>query len=171
LSPALNNAIVLIGMPGAGKTTVGFAVAQLLQWRFLDVDDMVAGMVGDVPDFIEANGIEAFRDLEADAIRSLQGADGVVISVGGGAVLNPLNRALLDELGVVVWLRATLPTLLDHVGDGTGRPLLAGGAEAALTRLLEERASIYDDTADVVVDVDGLDPYELAGAVVHAVCE
>ena len=158
-------------MPGAGKTTVGRSLAQVLQWRFVDVDDIVAGAVGDVPDFIEGNGIDAFRDLEAEAIRSLHGTEDAVISVGGGAVLNPVNRAVLDETGVIVWLRAELPTLLAHVGDGVGRPLLAEGPEAALTRLLEERSPIYDDAADVIVDVDGLDPNQIAVEIVKAVCE
>lgn len=163
--------IVLVGMPGAGKTTVGIALAQLMQWGFLDVDDMVAGAVGDVPDFIEANGIDAFRDLEAEAIRSLHGVEDRVISVGGGAVLNPVNRAVLDETGVVVWLRATLDTLVDRVGTGEGRPLLAAGPRDALVGLLAERTSIYDDVADVVIDVDGLDPNEVAVEIVKAVCE
>ncbi len=158
-------------MPGAGKTTVGFAVAQLLQWRFLDVDEMVAATVGSVPEFIEANGIEAFREREAAAIRSLHEIDEAVISVGGGAVIDPVNRAVFDETGAIVWLRATLPTLLAHVGDGAGRPLLAEGAELALTRLLDERTPIYDDTADVIIDVDGLDPNQVAVEVVKAVCE
>lgn len=158
-------------MPGAGKTTVGDALARLMQWRFVDVDDMVAASVGDVPAFIETNGIDAFREHESAAIRSLHGAEDLVISVGGGAVLNPVNRAVLDETGVVVWLRATLTTLLDHVGDGAGRPLLAGGAEAALAELLEQRGPIYEDVADVVVDVDGLNPNEIAVEVVKLVCE
>ncbi len=158
-------------MPGAGKTTVGGALAQLMQWGFVDVDDVVAGAVGDVPAFIEANGIDAFRDHETDAIRALHLTEVKVISVGGGAVLNPMNRAVLDETGVVVWLRASLATLLAHVGDGAGRPLLSGGAEAALAELLGARTPVYEDIADVVVDVDHLDPYEVAVEIVKAVCE
>lgn len=158
-------------MPGAGKTTVGVPLAQLMQWRFLDVDEMIASHVGDVPTFIADNGIDAFREHEAAAIRSLEGAENVVISVGGGAVLNPLNRAVLDQTAVIVWLRASLETLLDHVGDGEGRPLLAEGAESALRRLMAERTPVYDDVADVVVDVDGLDPNEIAVEIVKAVCE
>jgi shikimate kinase len=158
-------------MPGAGKTTVGGALAQLMQWRFVDVDEMVAGAVGDVPAFIEAHGIDEFRVHESAAVRSLHRAENLVISVGGGAVLDPLNRAVLDETGVVVWLRATLPTLLTNVGDGDARPLLAGGAERALTRLLEERTPVYDDVADVVIDVDGLDPNQIAVEIVKRVCE
>lgn len=158
-------------MPGAGKTTVGTALAQLMQWRFVDTDDMVAASVGDVPAFIDTNGIDAFREHESGVIRALAGAEDLVISVGGGAVLNPVNRAVLDETGIVVWLRASLSTLLSHVGDGAGRPLLAEGAETALVRLLAERTEVYDDVADVVIDVDGLDPNEVAVEVVKAVCE
>jgi shikimate kinase len=161
-------AIVLIGMPGAGKSTVGPAVAQLMQWRFVDVDDLV----GSPAEIIERDGIAAFRAQEADAIqRVAMQAQGLVVSVGGGAVLDPTNRGALDAAGPIVWLRATLDTLLDHVGDGDGRPLLAGGAEDALRRLLDERTPIYDDFADVVVDVDGLDPNQIAIEVVKAVCE
>lgn len=158
-------------MPGAGKTTVGDSLARLMQWRFIDVDAMVSEHVGDVPAFIEANGIEAFRDHEAAAIRSLEGAQDIVISVGGGAVINPVNRAVLDQTGIVVWLRAQLDTLLRNVGDGSGRPLLAEGPEVVLTRLMEQRTEIYDEMADVVVDVEGLDPNEIAGEIVKAVCE
>jgi shikimate kinase len=161
-------AIVLIGMPGAGKSTVGPALAQLMQWRFVDVDDLV----GNPAEIIERDGLDAFRAQEAEAIqRVAMQALGMVVSVGGGAVLDPTNRAALDAAGPIVWLRATLDTLLDHVGDGEGRPLLKGGAHDALSRLLAERTPIYDDFADVVIDVDGLDPNEIAVEVVKAVCE
>lgn len=158
-------------MPGAGKTTVGGALAQLMQWRFVDVDALVANTVGDVAAFIDANGIDEFRAHESAAIRSLHGAQDLVISVGGGAVLDPLNRAVLDETGVVVWLRATLDTLKRNVGDGAGRPLLAEGPETALRKLLAEREPVYEQVADVVIDVDGFDPNETAVEIVRAVCE
>ena len=158
-------------MPGAGKTTVGDSLARLMQWGFTDVDDMVSAHVGDVPAFIEANGINAFREHEAAAIRSLEGVQDRVISVGGGAVIDPLNRAALDNTGIVVWLRAKLETLLVHVGDGAGRPLLADGPEEVLTRLMQQRTELYDEMADVVIDVDGLDPNEIAVEIVKAVCE
>ena len=153
-------------MPGAGKSTVGPALAQLMQWRFVDVDDVV----GNPAEVIEREGIDVFRAREREVIESLD-MRGCVVSVGGGAVLDPTNRANLDAAGAVVWLRATLPTLLAHVGDGAGRPLLAEGAEPALRRLLDDRTAIYDDFADVVVDIDGLDPNEVAVEIVKAVCE
>lgn len=163
-------AIVLIGMPGSGKTTVGAALARLLQWRFVDTDDMVAAEVGEVAPFIEREGIDAFRARERSAIDGLTNVTGdVVISVGGGAVLDPANRQALAALGSVVWLRAPLATLLERVDDGDGRPLLAGDAEAALARLLHERVPLYESLASVVVDVHALDPNEAAVAIVKEV--
>jgi shikimate kinase len=173
--PDAAQAIVLIGMPGAGKTTVGAALAALMQWGFVDVDDVVAGEVGDVPSFIEANGIDAFRAAESTAIArvtdALRGgaAPDTVVAVGGGAVMSAPNRDLLTRTGTVVWLRASMATLLDHVGDGAGRPLLADGAEVALARLSDERSPVYANTAAAVVDVDGLDPNQIAVEVVKAI--
>lgn len=169
-----SQAVVLIGMPGAGKSTVGPALAQLMQWGFVDIDDVVAAEVGDVSAYIEVNGIEAFRDREAEAVHAVTetirdgAAPSMVVAVGGGAVLAEANRNALHATGPVVWLRASLATLLEHVGDGAGRPLLAEGAEAALTRLMHERTSVYAEAANATVDVDGLDQYEAAGEVAKA---
>ena len=154
-------------MPGAGKSTVGPALAQLLGWGFVDLDDVVAAEVGDVASFIEQAGIEAFRARERAAIASMAPRN-CVVSVGGGAVLDERNRATLAGLAHVVWLRADLATLHARVGDGAGRPLLSGDAEAALINLLEERTPVYAACADVTVDVDGRDPYEIAGDIVKA---
>ena len=165
---------MLIGMPGAGKTTVGAALAQLMQWGFVDIDDVVAAEIGDVPTFIESKGIDAFREHEAkaiervtDALRAGNAPDSV-LAVGGGAVLSMPNRNRLADTGQVVWLRSSLATLLDHVGTGDGRPLLAGDAETAMKALLEDRTQVYAGAATKVVDVDGLDPNEIAVEVVKA---
>jgi shikimate kinase len=170
-------AIVLIGMPGSGKTTVGAALAQLMQWAFVDIDDVVAHETGAVPAFIESQGIDAFRARETAAVDAVTRAirDGAapasVVAVGGGAVLAPANRDAIAATGPVVWLQAELETLLAHVGDGAGRPLLADGAETALRRLLDERTPIYEEAAAVAVKVDGLDPNEIAVAIVKAISQ
>jgi shikimate kinase len=161
---AEQQAIVLIGMPGAGKTRVGQAVAQLLQWSWVDVDHTVAD---DVPAFIAREGIDAFRAAERDVIASLRPRD-CVVSVGGGAVLDPDNRKHLRALGPVVWLRATTETLLERIGSGDDRPLLQGDPAGKLPVLLAERTPIYQELATVIVDVDGRDAYENAGEVVKA---
>ena len=151
-------------MPGSGKTRVGQAVAQLLNWRWVDVDGLVAE---DVPGFIAREGIDAFRAREREVIAGLRPQD-CVVSVGGGAVLDPANREALRALGPVVWLRATLDTLRDRVGDGAGRPLLAGDPAGKLAALFEERTPVYAEAATVVVDVDGRDAFDNAGEVVKA---
>jgi shikimate kinase len=163
-------AIVLMGMPGAGKSTVGPALAQLLGWGFIDLDEVIAADVGDVPTFIAQAGIAEFRARERATIASMAPRN-CVVSVGGGAVLDAGNRAALSRLAHLVWLRATLDTLHTNVGDGAGRPLLAGGARDALAQLLEERTPIYAECADVTVDVDGLDPNQIAVEVVKAVAQ
>ena len=146
---------------------MGVALAQLLDWGLVDIDDVITAEVGSVPAFIESAGIDAFRVRERAAIHRLPSLlRDTVVSVGGGAVLDPANRDALSSLGRVVWLRATLETLLDHLGDSADRPLLAEGAEAALTRLLDERTPIYEALASVLVDVDQMDPNEVAVAIV-----
>jgi shikimate kinase len=151
-------------MPGSGKTRVGQALAQLLGWRWLDVDDAVSD---DVPAFIEREGIDAFRARERDVIAALTPQD-CVVSVGGGAVLDEANRKALRALGPVVWLRATTETLLERIGSGDDRPLLKGDPAGKLPVLLAERTPIYAELATVVVDVDGRDAYENAGEVAKA---
>lgn len=155
-------------MPGSGKSTVGPALAQLLGWGFVDLDEVVAAEVGDVASFIEQAGIEAFRARERAAIASMAPRN-CVVSVGGGAVVDDRNRTTLSDMAHVVWLRAELATLRANVGDGAGRPLLAGDVAAALAELLEARTPIYALCADVTVDVDDLDPNEIAVEIVKAV--
>lgn len=154
-------------MPGSGKSRVGQALAQLLTWRWVDVDHAVSD---DVPGLIAREGIDAFRAQERRVIASLRPED-CVVSAGGGAVLDPANRDHLRALGPVVWLRASLETLLERVGRGDDRPLLQGDPEGNLRRLLAERTPIYEEVATVVVDVDGRDAYENAGEVMKALTQ
>jgi shikimate kinase len=166
-------AIVLIGMPGAGKTRVGQAVAQLLQWRWVDTDVLIADAVGCAfGDYIESHGIDAARAVERDVVSRLPGrCDQTVVSVGGGTVLDPANREALAAIGPVVWLGATTETLLDRIGSGDDRPLLKGDPAGKLPALLAERTPIYEELATVIVDVDGRDAYENAGEVVKQLVE
>jgi 3-dehydroquinate synthase len=152
--------VMLVGMMGAGKSTVGSFLAERLSWRYVDSDAQVQAATGrTVPEIFETSGEAAFRAAEASALReALSGEPRVVVSVAGGAVLDPGNRALLRRSGTVVWLRARPDTLRVRVGDGHGRPLLAGDAATALTRLDAERRPLYLELADLVVDVDALDP-------------
>ncbi len=171
--------VLLVGMMGAGKTTVGELLARRLGWRYVDSDDEVRAFSGHtVKELFEAGGEQAFRPLESKALAAaLERDEPAVVSVAGGAVLDPANRALLRRAGTVVWLRATPETLLERVeadtaaaaSDGGGRedhrPLLEHDPAGTLARLDRERRAIYQEVADVVVDVDDLGPDAVADEV------
>lgn len=163
--------VVVIGMLGVGKSTVGAALAERLGWGFVDTDDLVSERVGeDVPGYINRAGMDAFRVAEQGVVASLASrADDVVVAVGGGSVIESANRAVLAALGHVVWLRATPATLLDHLREDTReRPLLAGGVAEAIDRLIDERSELYAALATHVVDVDDRTPDDVANEVLLA---
>lgn len=163
--------VLLVGMMGAGKTTVGRLLAGRLGWPYWDSDDQVEQATGHtVAELFDAGGEPGFRSLETDALRqALAAPSDEVVSVAGGAVLDPANRRLLQRSGTVVWLRADPATLAARLGDGAGRPLLEGDAAGALRRLDAVRRPLYGEVADVVVDVDRLTPDEVAERVLAEV--
>ena len=166
--------LLLVGMMGAGKSTVGRLLARQLGWSFRDVDAEVERAAGaTVAEVFSGRGEAGFRELEAEQLEAaLLGEDAAVVSVGGGAVLSEANRARLSAGGTVVWLRAGAETLAARVGDGSGRPLLAGGPGApsdTVAELVRSRAPLYEVVADVVVDVDGRSAAAVADAVLAAV--
>jgi shikimate kinase len=155
--------LVLIGMMGAGKTTVGRRCATRLGRGFVDTDDLIESTTGmRVAEIFESQGEPAFRALERVAVAdACASPEPLVIACGGGAVLDPDSRRTLRAAGLVVWLRAAPEVLSGRVGQDAGatRPLLAeSGARAAaatLERLAELRADTYAATAHAVVDTDG----------------
>jgi shikimate kinase len=165
--------VVLVGMMGAGKSTVASVVARWLGWSRVDTDAVVEQRAGSsVAEIFARDGEEAFRAAESAAIAELRHIGRpVVVSVGGGAVLREANRRALRAAGTVVWLRASPATLAGRVGDGGGRPVLAGsglGAGEALEKLVRERRPYYEEVADVVVDVDEISSEEAARLVMKA---
>ena len=169
-SSHLPERVLLIGMMGAGKSTVGRALAERLGRPYLDSDEQVERTTGrTVPEIFEADGEAAFRAEEKKALAEAATSDGpVVVSVAGGAVLDPDNRRRLRQAGTVVWLRAEVDTLAARVGSGAGRPLLSEGPEETLQRLYAERRPLYEELADVVVDVDGITPDEAVERILAA---
>lgn len=168
--------IVLVGMMATGKTTAGRLVAERLGRPFVDLDADVERRSGrSIAAIFSADGEAAFRRLESEALAdALVRTDGPVVATGGGAVLDPANRAAMAAAATTVWLRAEPAELAARVAvDPTPRPLLAGaGADdvtGRLTTLAAERAEAYAESADHVVEVDRLSPAEVVDAVLVAV--
>lgn len=151
--PACDRPIVLVGMMGAGKTTVGRRLAPRFGLPFFDADQEIeraAGMT--VADLFEAHGEESFRRGEAKVIRRLLKGPPHVLATGGGAVLNADTRRLIKERSISVWLRAGVSVILRRATRRPTRPLLKNGdPKETLARLLEERAPYYAE-ADIHMD-------------------
>ena len=160
--------VVLVGPPGAGKSTVGRMVAELLGLSFRDTDEDVESMTGkSVADVFLEDGEPAFRAAEAVAVAdALVDSEGV-LAVGGGAVLDPDTRALLAGHQVVL-LDVGLADAVRRVGLGRDRPVLALNPRAILRQLLEERAPLYAEVATCTVSTDDRSPEQVARAVMDA---
>ena len=152
--------ILLVGMMGAGKTTTGQLLARRLGWGYRDSDADVEAATGHtVPELFASDGEAAFRRAEATVLAgACADPSPSVVSVAGGAVLSEENRRLIGSSGIVVWLRARPETLATRLGDATGRPLLGGDPAEAVVRLNAVRSPLYAEVADLVLDVEGLDP-------------
>lgn len=147
---------MLVGAPGAGKSTVGRRLARRWGRTFRDSDHMVEERAGkSVADMFVEDGEQAFRDLERDVIAAaLDDLDGV-LALGGGAVLDPVTRARLIP-APCLWLRVGVSEATRRVGLNASRPLLLGNVRGTLITLLDERTPMYADVATWTVDTDGL---------------
>jgi shikimate kinase len=162
--------ILLVGMMGAGKTTVGHELSRRLGWPYLDSDGEIIRTTGmSVPEIFMSRGEPSFRWEESRVLAEATTSDfPVVVSVAGGAARDPDNRRRVRRAGFVVWLRANLSTLALRVGKGEGRPLLGKNPAAALELLYLERMPLYRSLADHVVDVDQRTPASVADEIQRA---
>ena len=161
--------IVLCGMMGVGKSSVGVRIAELTGRMWYDTDVMITDRHGRISDIFEYYGEAYFRSLETEIVRELSARDGLVISTGGGLVLKPENSELLKSNGKIFFMRASFETLLNRVRADETRPLLKNTGKTAETlgKLLEARTPVYEHVADHIVDTDGRSVDEVAQEIVR----
>ncbi|MEO1766487.1 shikimate kinase AroK [Thiobacter aerophilum] len=145
--------LFLVGPMGAGKTTVGRALARHLQKTFIDADQELERHTGvRIPVIFELEGEEGFRRREADLLRELVSRRDIVLATGGGAVLREENRAALAANGIVIYLKASVDDLWARTRHDRNRPLLqTADPRAKLAELLQQRDPLYREIADIVV--------------------
>ena len=149
--------IVLVGLMGAGKTSIGRRLAQQLRLPFVDADAEIEAAAGSsIEEIFQRHGEAAFRDGERRVIARLLDRPVQVLATGGGAFMDPATRALIQARCLSIWLRASLPLMLARVARRNNRPLLkTGDPGAILEKLIAERYPVYAE-ADITVDsIDG----------------
>jgi len=151
--------IVLIGYRGTGKTAVGRVLAKRLGWPLLNFDALIIERAGrSIPEIVEAEGWERFRDLETEVTRECAAKDRHILDTGGGCVLRPENVTALRKNGVLFWLQASVSTIAERIQDDTQRPSLTGSKSFTeeISDVLRERNEKYQAAADYAVDTDSL---------------
>lgn len=163
--------IVLVGLMGVGKSTIGRRLAKEIGWGFVDSDEEIEAAAGcSVADIFSIHGEPIFRDLEQRVIARLVNGEPLVLATGGGAWMQPAVRAIIKEKATSVWLRADLEVLLERVTKRNTRPLLEkGDKRAIMARLMKERYPVYAE-ADLVVD-SNKGPHELVVKLVREALE
>jgi shikimate kinase len=149
--------IFLIGPMGSGKTAVGRHLARLLQYAFHDSDADIEAKTGvDIAFIFEKEGEAGFRMRERESIDRLTRLESIVLATGGGAVIDPSNRAALAQRGAVVYLVTSVNQQIERTRHGRHRPLLHDtDPERKLKELMERRAALYAEIADLTVNTDG----------------
>ena len=154
--PLCRGNLFLVGLPGAGKSTLGRQLARRLRKRFVDADAELEQRLGvSIPTIFEIEGESGFRDREEAVLADLATLANIVLSTGGGAVIRPNNRVRLRENGTVIYLHAEPATLWGRIRHSRNRPLLqTADPLARLAELYAQRDALYRETATYVVESD-----------------
>ena len=166
----LDRPVVLIGLMGAGKSSVGKRLATMMGRGFVDADDAIEDAAQrTIPEIFAEFGEAYFRDGERRVIARLMDEHSGVIATGGGAFVDPETRALILEKGIAVWIDCDIDTLVERTSRRNNRPLLkTGDPREILTRLLDERGPLYDE-AQVRVKSDSGPHTDTALAILRAI--
>src|SRR4051812_15574423 len=166
----MGSTIFLVGMMGAGKTTIGRALALRLGRPFVDTDRVLVERCGaPVATIFEIEGEAGFRRRESSVLAEVAAEGNRIVATGGGAILEPANRTVMREHGTVIYLRARLESLWERTRHDTSRPLLATpNPKARLAELLEQRDALYREAAHLTVDTGAQSAATLIGRIVTA---
>lgn len=149
----MKKGIVLIGMPGCGKTTLGEKLSEKLDYKFVDMDHFIEKSTGkSITEIFEKSGEKIFREFETKSCEVLSRLDKAIIATGGGVVKNPLNMTYFKDF-VIVFINRPLELILDDV-DTDSRPLLKNN-KANIINLYRERIDLYNENAQVIIINDG----------------
>jgi shikimate kinase len=155
------NNIILLGYRCTGKTSVGRTVAEKLKVPFYDTDQMITDHLGKtIKAWVEEKGWASFREEEKKVIQGLFAQEPGVISLGGGAVLDPENRETIQQMGRIIWLKANIQTIMDRMKSDPQnqdkRPALSDkGWETEIEDLLIQRSPVYRQLANFYIDTEG----------------
>jgi len=162
--------IVLIGMRGSGKTTVGRILAQKMGREFIEMDELITRKAGlGIPEIVEKHGWEKFRGLEEELTGEVAERDNIINASGGGIVTRENNVIKLKKSGVLVWLQADIDTLVNRIGEDFDRPPLVEGRSRRedMELTLKERKALYQHAADLTVNTENKTPEEVADLVIN----
>jgi shikimate kinase len=161
--------IFLVGLMGAGKSTIGKYLAQQLKLRFADTDTEIEERTGaDIPWIFDVEGEPGFRDREQQVVEEMTLWDDIVLATGGGVVMRPENRQALAARGFVIYLHATVDEQVRRTRRDQRRPLLqTGNPEAVLRSLMAIRDPLYREIADHIIETDGCSPRTVAQRLVR----
>ena len=164
-----NSCIVLVGMMGAGKSTVGRALAKQLDWEFSDTDHIIEISTGvSIPTIFEIEGEDGFRRRENQALVNFEGASHCVLATGGGIILSKENREILRRIGKVVYLKAAAKDLFERTKLDRNRPLLQDpNPEQKIKTLLAIRRPLYESCADLVIETGKQPVSQIVNKICH----
>ena len=161
--------IVLIGMRGSGKTTIGAILAGRLHRELIPMDALIVYEAGlTIPEIVEKYGWARFREIEAQVAQKAARLQGIINATGGGVVLNPANVAALRATGVVFWLHVSVDYILQRIGEDPNRPSLTGRASRRddMLATFAERESLYRQAAHYLIETDGKPQEQIAEEIV-----
>ncbi len=170
--------IILIGMMGCGKTTVGKELSRLTGIPMLDMDTIIEEQIGkSIPEIFQESGEAHFRALETALLRYVESSppfstSSFIISTGGGVVLSPVNRSILRRLGFVVWLDASAEVIVERTSRSNNRPLLRTEDRLqVIQNLADKRRNLYQETAHLRIETSGLDVLPVVNVLYAAASE